>query len=483
MMSLTDYVKDKIVMIVNEKNEFGGTGFFIQKEYCVTCHHNICRMREIRVGKENNFYDAQWMEQFSDTEKDIAVLKIKNTNFNHFELSTRLLRGLDVIIWGFPKSSYSRLTMGKIEYGRLYEDSISIQISEEQIVGDKKWNKKPFVKMDVFEIDTNPGLGFSGSPVFYRRDPIVVGIYEAFDEDKGYVIPIETIVRLTKQERERDELLYTNIISTLDDANELFKKGKYDEAINHYNSVINDPSHRAAWNNKGKSLTNLGKFDEAIKCYDRALEIDPNYAFAWNYKGITLYELRKYDEAIKSYDKAINIDPNYAFAWSGKGEIHFDLCEFTKALTCFEKALGINQNYARAWSRKGQCLEKLGQKEESIECYRRALEIYPDDPDGWNTRGFDFNQIGKFTEAIESLNNALEINPKHTRALVNKGYALSRLGKFTEAIECYEKIIIINPRDAHAWYYKGLALRQLGRIEESTISINKALEINPYYEE
>ncbi|MEK6900959.1 MAG: protein kinase, partial [Nanoarchaeota archaeon] len=35
------------------------------------------------------------------------------------------------------------------------------------------------------------------------------------------------------------------------------------------------------WNNKGFSLGNLGKHQEAIACFDRMLEIDPRYAGAW----------------------------------------------------------------------------------------------------------------------------------------------------------------------------------------------------------
>src|SRR5208283_5560541 len=74
-----------------------------------------------------------------------------------------------------------------------------------------------------------------------------------------------------------------------------------------------------AWVQEGSVLTNSGKYTEAIKAYDKAIEINPQDADAWNGKGVILDELGKYDEAIKAYDKAIEIDPRYFEAWTNKG--------------------------------------------------------------------------------------------------------------------------------------------------------------------
>jgi len=51
------------------------------------------------------------------------------------------------------------------------------------------------------------------------------------------------------------------------------------------------------YNNKGASLDKHGKFDEAIKCYDKATAIDPNLAFVWNNKGEALFIQGRWDEA------------------------------------------------------------------------------------------------------------------------------------------------------------------------------------------
>lgn len=48
----------------------------------------------------------------------------------------------------------------------------------------------------------------------------------------------------------------------------------------------NSPDNAYAWTWKGNALSNLGKYEEAIKCYDKSLEINPNYALAQTNKEI-----------------------------------------------------------------------------------------------------------------------------------------------------------------------------------------------------
>ena len=40
---------------------------------------------------------------------------------------------------------------------------------------------------------------------------------------------------------------------------------------------------------------NQGHYDQAIECYDKAIELDSNYKDAWNNKGIVLEIQGNYD--------------------------------------------------------------------------------------------------------------------------------------------------------------------------------------------
>ena len=52
-------------------------------------------------------------------------------------------------------------------------------------------------------------------------------------------------------------------------------------------------SYALAQTNKGNALSSLGKYEEAIRCYDKALEINKSYALAQTNKDILIDRLGK----------------------------------------------------------------------------------------------------------------------------------------------------------------------------------------------
>ena len=71
-----------------------------------------------------------------------------------------------------------------------------------------------------------------------------------------------------------------------------------DKSKKFYTKVDISPNDAQLWSNKGAILSDLKDYEEALKCYDKALEIDPNYAQAWFNKGVVLADLEKYRDAL-----------------------------------------------------------------------------------------------------------------------------------------------------------------------------------------
>lgn len=63
----------------------------------------------------------------------------------------------------------------------------------------------------------------------------------------------------------------------------------------------------------------LGRYQEALTCYDRALQIDPNNAMSLVNKGADLVSLGRDEEALALYEQAAKIRPDWAIPWHNIG--------------------------------------------------------------------------------------------------------------------------------------------------------------------
>ena len=104
---------------------------------------------------------------------------------------------------------------------------------------------------------------------------------------------------------------------------------------------------------KGNAVLTLEKYDDAVRCYDKLIELDPYNDTAYIWKGVSLAEIECYKDAIKCFDKAISLKSIDSVAYGGKGA----------------------------------SLAKLGLHQEAIKCYDRAIELKPDDVTEYNNKG------------------------------------------------------------------------------------------------
>jgi tetratricopeptide (TPR) repeat protein len=265
---------------------------------------------------------------------------------------------------------------------------------------------------------------------------------------------------------------------------------EYHKAIRCFDKAIEiDPKNAAAWGEKGHALNELGNLLEAIKCFDKAIEIDPKNAFAYRGKGDALRRSRWHKEALRCFDKAIEIDPKNAVILNDKGSTLLDLKEFNEAIECFDKAIEIEKRTEKKLTylfNKGLALRRLEKNNEAIECYGKAIELNPNLADAWKDVGLVLKDSRRHKEAIRCFDKAIELNPNLADAWLAKGLVLKDLKEHEEAIRCFDKAkeyydrnLNEDPKDVIDWYGKGHTLTRLGKHEEAIRCFDKAIELNP----
>jgi tetratricopeptide (TPR) repeat protein len=156
----------------------------------------------------------------------------------------------------------------------------------------------------------------------------------------------------------------------------LFLRGKFDLALKSFEKEIElKPDNINAWFNKSASLFYLGRYDEALKAAEKAIELKPDNINAWFNKCASLFYLGRYDEALKAAEKTIELKPDNAEAWSNKGTTLTKLNRHNEAIKTYEKAIELNSDNASYWFNLACSYAIQEVREKMLSNLKRAIEL------------------------------------------------------------------------------------------------------------
>lgn len=177
---------------------------------------------------------------------------------------------------------------------------------------------------------------------------------------------------------------------------------------------------------QGKSLSELGRLDEAEQVLRRAVRVR-DAAAEYNL-GIVLDRKERWDEARSHYERALSIDPFHTRALNNLA-IGLDRRSQTRAaLALYARALDIAPADPEVLSNLGNALVNQRRYVEAIEVLETAITIDPTAPDAHNNLGIALAQSGQFDKARAQFQEALRLNPHHANARKNLE-AISGMGR------------------------------------------------------
>jgi len=270
--------------------------------------------------------------------------------------------------------------------------------------------------------------------------------------------------------------------------------GKYDDAIQIYQEIINDyPTsdflHQTAQrkiSNIKSALSNLQKQQEhfqnypntdlaiqavfqmaelyrtdlnhpqkAIEQYRSIVEQFPNDAIApeaqWWIGQLSHKALHLEEEAVSEYQKVIQYYPTSSFAGEAYfqiGRIHEERGRYQEALEAFNS---IITNYPSFWKYsvvfylQGVCYEKLMDYSNAITAYKIFINAYLSEVDYVR-----LGDIGKYSENKLKISTEIEAKIRELQTALpkvewEKAQALTQKGDYQKALPIYRKILSIAP--------------------------------------
>jgi adenylate cyclase len=216
-----------------------------------------------------------------------------------------------------------------------------------------------------------------------------------------------------------------------------------------------DESSAVSWFQKGYTLKYRDKKNqEAMKAFDKAIEIDPTFARAYVGKAAIFNDWGQPQQALRESEKAIKLDPNLSWGFSIRGWAYVGLLNYQKAVEDLNKAIELDPNYAYAYCNRSWAYFRLNKYHQALDDANKAIEIDPEFSIGYFRRGRVLASLNKLQDAIKDFDKAIELDPMFSGSFLSRGYTFLKLGKTEQALEDFKKAAGLGDNDAQDYLKK-----------------------------
>lgn len=220
----------------------------------------------------------------------------------------------------------------------------------------------------------------------------------------------------------------------------------------------------------GMCLVGLGKSEEALADFEKAITIDPKYAEALCERGVVLIgkgskdkgcmDLRKAkvlknEKAKGLYDSNACSGMSTTFVTAGDAKMASK--DYAGALADYTSAIQLNSDSIQPYLKRGECNVLLKKYDKAILDYNKAFKIKPDTIQIIYLRGLAYNAASNWKKAFEDFSAVVRKDPNYYEAYMQRAIACEGMENFRSAMYDYSEAIRIKPKDGQAYYKRGLA--------------------------
>ena len=155
---------------------------------------------------------------------------------------------------------------------------------------------------------------------------------------------------------------------------------------------------------------------DSLTLWSKTVITSPDSSIAHGSLGRAYQDLGRLEEAIREYKKAIEIFPNNYKAYYNLGVLYDGQGALKEAVANYKRTIAINPAFIDAQFNLGNIYHNQGLLEEAIQQYRKVTELDPTDFEARNNLGVAYARQGKFDQAIAQWEKVLEIEPQNKSA-------------------------------------------------------------------
>ncbi len=199
--------------------------------------------------------------------------------------------------------------------------------------------------------------------------------------------------------------------------------------------------------NLGEMYMDRGRYEEAARCFGRAIQLDPKPPKPHSNLGNAFLKLGRADDAEREQKMALHLDPNVAEVYFNLGLVQVARNRPTEAAHYFTEALRLQPKSAEALSSLGLILLQRGRLEEAEGHLRQAVRYDPNYGPAHHFLGKVLEVKRDFPGAAEQFEEATRLSPRDAKAWHDLGNARMRQQRYAEAAECFKRAVALDPEE------------------------------------
>jgi tetratricopeptide (TPR) repeat protein len=156
----------------------------------------------------------------------------------------------------------------------------------------------------------------------------------------------------------------------------LSKLGRNEEALKDFDKAIEVTATPQYLTCRAGLLLQMNRDREALEDCNQAISLDANYYLAYNNRGTAELRLGHLDQALEDLDKTLSLKPDLQIALVTRAKIKCDKKDFTAAKADVDKAIALGDS-AGAFSTRALIYWKLHDKENAVADATKAYKLSP----------------------------------------------------------------------------------------------------------
>jgi tetratricopeptide repeat protein/glycosyl transferase family 9 (putative heptosyltransferase) len=141
-----------------------------------------------------------------------------------------------------------------------------------------------------------------------------------------------------------------------------------------------NPTTASQWFSVATRLSDVGLLPDAIRAYQRTLELDPRHVPAWLSMGTAYAMQSSWKQAIEAYQHAASLAPSEPAAHYNLGAALSSAGDWDEALASYQRAAQLAPDNPMMLHHLGNAQFNTGSRDQGIAALRRAIALKPDNP-------------------------------------------------------------------------------------------------------